>query len=77
MLNGTLKILGIVVLFLVVLILSGQMVIREYRTMDYDKFETLLNAREAARGDKNASLAIEAAGMSKVYITTHYRIAVR
>jgi len=75
MLNGTLKILGIVVLLLITLLLSGVLHIKEYRTVDEEFLKGLWDNQYDNLGGQNVS--VQFAIKDKVYLTTHYRIVVR
>ena len=68
MLNRTLKILGIVVLLLVILLLSGVLEIEGYRAVDGEMFNLLW---------KNPSALHNVALDNKEHIVTHYAIDLR
>jgi len=76
MLNGTLKILGIVVLLLITLWLIGVMEIKEYRSVDKKVLEETLR-KPSSQESKMARTARGLALDSKIYITTYYSIVIR
>ena len=74
MLNGTLKILGIVVLLLITLFLLGFMEVKEYRSVDEEMLETL--RKPSAQSGLSSGVRAMALD-SKIFISTHYRIDIR